>query len=256
MFACLSLFFPWSLLHSEESTNFNVLVLRTLNSMPTAGGYATNSLAKKNLQRAVTIDHGYLHVDPRVAVPSFCSEATYLLFLKALSILQIEGKLSLSPALLALLLPHNNPDGEGFWGCWNANGPGVARLFHRYELGTNFSDLAAAKPGDFLKIFWTDSIGNAERGHLVIYLGEGKKGNTTYLHYWSSNQPDGYGKHTCRLSKTHHLIFSRLLTPQSLEKLLLYAPRDSYLASLLSSRATSWEEVCSLCRIKKLPSDK
>jgi hypothetical protein len=247
--AC-ALFLILNTLHGKEEVDINRVVLQAVASMPTGGGYATTPVAMKHLDQAVSMCDGALVIQPRVATPSFCSEATYLVFLKTIAMLQAQKKIVLSPQVLTALLPHPQADGEGFWGCWNANGPGVARLFYTCDLGFNFSDLSAARPGDFLKIFWTEAIGAAEHGHLVVYLGTEKKGNITYLHYWSSNKPDGYGQHVCPLSKTHHLIFSRFLRPESLEHSLSRAQKDTYLASLLSSRSTSWEEVKRLCGVR------
>ena len=221
--------------------------------MPTGGGYATTATAMRNFSSAVSLEHGSLLVHPSVASPSFCSEATYLVFLKTILSVQEQKKFFLSPSLLAALMPHNESDGQGFWGCWNANGPGVARLFYALDLGPNFMNLEAAEPGDFLKIFRTDSIGAREHGHLVIYLGKEKKGNVTYLRCWSSNQPDGYGVRSYPLSRIHHLIFSRLSRPESIEKLILHPEKETYLASLLSDRSTSLDEVKQRCGILSKP---
>ena len=162
-------------LHGKEEQNINEAILQAVASMPTGGGYATTPFAMRRLDQAVSICDGSLVVHPSIATPSFCSEATYLVFLKTLLLLQGQKKLFLSASTLAALAPHHEADGQGFWGCWNANGPGVARLFYTLGLGSNFTDLTAAEPGDFLKIFWNDDIGAAEHGHLVIYLGTEKK---------------------------------------------------------------------------------
>jgi hypothetical protein len=217
--------------------------------MPRGGGYATTAIAMRNFSSAVSLEHGCFVVHPSVATPSFCSEATYLVFLKTILSLQEQKKFFLSPSLLAALMPQNQSDGQGFWGCWNANGPGVARLFYALDLGSSFTNIQTAEPGDFLKIFWTDAIGAREHGHLVIYLGKEKKGNVTYLSCWSSNQPDGYGVRSYPLSRIHHLIFSRLSRPESIEKLILHPEKDAYLASLLSDRSTSLDEVKKRCGI-------
>lgn len=244
-------------LHGKE--RINTAVIQAVRSMPRGGGYATTSVAVSHFSAALRMQEGSLVVNPEVATPSFCSEATYLVFLKTLLILQQEKKLSLHPSTLSALLPDHQLDGQGFWGCWNANGPGVARAFHRWDLGFSFTDLHAAQPGDFLKIFWTDAIGALEHGHLVVYLGQERKGNAIYLHCWSSNTSDGYGTRSYPLAKMHHLIFSRLSTPQSLEQSTHLTNKplrdftDSYLGSLLSSRSTSWAEVLQLCGIVSRP---
>jgi hypothetical protein len=76
------------------------------------------------------------------------------------------------------------PDGESLWGRWNANGPGTARLFYELGLGRNFTSFSAARPGDFLKIFWTDAVGKNENGHSVIFLG---------LERWTEWKRFGFG---------------------------------------------------------------
>ncbi len=74
----------------------------------------------------------------------------------------------------------------------NANGPGLAVLVHRLGAGINFEDWRKARPGDFMKIFWTDRIGRRESGHLTVLVKDGGDQVT----FWSSNIPDGYGART------------------------------------------------------------
>jgi len=239
-------------LHGKEEQKLNELVLQAVASMPTGGGYATIPTSFKNLHQALSLQKGSLVVRASSATPSFCSEATYLVFLKTIQTLQEQKKLFLEEGQLNALLPHHESDGHGFWGCWNANGPGVARLFYVWDLGPNFTDLSLAEPGDFLKIFWTDAIGSSEHGHSVIYLGIEQKGGITYLNCWSSNKPDGYGKRSYPLSRVHHLIFSRLKNPASIAHAIPLTRTDSFLASLLF-HPTSWAEVKKLCAIRVNP---
>lgn len=238
-------------LSSSELLNtasyYNHYVLTTIDMMPVGGGYSVETRAMNHFQEAITLKEEQLYLDPKKSEPSFCSGATYLVFLKTFLLLEEQKKILLPPPTLEALLPHHFPDGKGFWGRWNANGPGVARLFYSLKLGPNFTSLAAAQPGDFLKIFWTDEIGAKEHGHLVIFLGSEKKGNITTITYWSSNKSsNGYGKKTVPLSQTHHLIFSRLTNPQNILNLSSLPTTDLYLASLLT-RSSSWEEVKACC---------
>jgi len=226
--------------------------LEAISSMPQGGGYSTSRTAMERLQHSVTLSNGKLLLDPRVAEPSFCSEAVYLVFLKIVFLLQERRELDLNEINLAALLPKSQPDGEGIWGRWNANGPGVACLFHKAGLGENFVDLEQAQPGDFLKIFWNNSLGSTEHGHLVVYLGHEKINNIEMIHFWSSNQGVGYGDKWVRLSSMKYLLFSRLSNPSALLTISTKLPRsDSYLASLLV-KTTTWEEVKQRCGIKKL----
>lgn len=217
--------------------------------MPHGGGYSTSGHAMLQLQRAVVLSDGKLIIHSALAEPSFCSEATYLVFLKVISMLQEEHQLSLETTTLTALLPRGQADGEGIWGRWNANGPGLACFFYNGNLGKNFTDLAQAEPGDFLKIFWTNSIGSTEHGHLVIYLGHEIKNGVEAIHFWSSNQHVGYGDKWVPLRAAHHLIFSRFTNPAALAAWTTLPRRDPYLASLLS-RTTPWEEVEKRCGIK------
>lgn len=234
-------------LRGEVNNPINKTILEAVSSMPHGGGYSTSSTAMERLHHSIALSDGKLAVHP--ASPSFCSEAVYLVFLKTILLLQERRELSLDAATLATLLPHGQPDGDGIWGRWNANGPGLACLFYEAELGKNFTDLAEAEPGDFLKIFWSESIGATEHGHLVVYLGHEMKNNIEMIHFWSSNQHVGYSDKWVPLCAMHHLIFSRLTNPLALAAGAKLPRSDAYLASLLS-RTTAWEEVKRHCGIK------
>ena len=233
----------------------NEVILQSIASMPTGGGYSTSTLAMKRIPKAVMIGDGHLIIKPSVARPSFCSEATYLLFLKAITSLEEQDQWTLPPEVLTALLPKGEVDGQGVWGRWNANGPGVARLFYELDLGPNFTNIEAAQPGDFLKIFWSDAIGAKEYGHLVVFLGQEKYHDIDCVTFWSSNSPGGYGKRTCRRSSIHRMVFSRLTKPQNLLKATTLPKKDSYLANLLY-RASSPETMNRECGITKMPSSK
>ncbi|MBX9578026.1 MAG: hypothetical protein K2W97_06085 [Chthoniobacterales bacterium] len=227
---------------------YNKVILEAMASMPHGGGYSTSSGTMERLRHSVALSDAKLAVHP--ASPSFCSEAVYLVFLKTVLLLQERRELSLDATTLAALLPHGQADGEGIWGRWNANGPGVACLFYDGGLGKNFTDLGQAEPGDFLKIFWSNSVGATEHGHLVVYLGHEKKNNIEMIHFWSSNQHVGYSDKWVPLCAMHHLIFSRLTNPSALAACMKLPRSDAYLASLLS-RTTTWEEVIRRCGVKE-----
>jgi len=234
-------------LHAEVNAPFNKTILEAISSMPHGGGYSTSHETMKRFEHSVSLSKGTLRVHP--ASPSFCSEATYLAFLKTLALLQKRGKLSLDAATLTALLPRGQADGEGIWGRWNANGPGVAVLFYTADLGKNFTDLAQAEPGDFLKIFWSNSVGATEHGHLVVYLGHEMKNGVEAIHFWSSNQYGGYGDKWVSLSFMKHLLFSRLTNLAALNRCPQLPRRDPYLALLLS-KTTTWEEVKQRCGVR------
>ena len=222
---------------------YNQLVLDAVKTMPAGGGYAASAKATAALQRAFTSADSTLRINSTQATPSYCSGATYLVFMKTLSVLQQHG-LALSPTTIASLKPSGQPDGTGIWGRWNANGPGTACLFYEMGLGHNFTKLEEAKAGDFLKIFWNDSIGASEHGHSVIYIDKGMKDGVPTLTYWSSNIPGdfipgGFGTKTVPQSRIHRYLFSRLENPEAISGPL--APKNSYLSSLERNNSTPSE---------------
>ena len=220
-----------------EGADCNAVVLAQVQAMPRGGGYSAGRTALERLSGAVEARNGSLAVRPAGATPSFCSEATYLVFLKTVEALA--GNLGEQTA--ETLLVRAQADGHGVWGRWNANGPGTARLFRELGLGRNFDDPGAARPGDFLKIFWSPEVGCRERGHSVIYLGREWRDGVECLRFWSSNIPGGYGEKTVPRSKIAYAIFSRLEHPEALARLASLAPADPYLARLNAIRSTPAE---------------
>jgi len=225
---------------------FNELILEQIRKMPQGGRYSASRIATIRLQSAAHFESGKFFVVPDAASPSYCSGATYLVFMKTIEALRERGSLTLDYATLESLMIRGQRDGEGIWGRWNANGPGTARLFHEMDLGQNFADFAEAQPGDFMKIFWSPEVGRSEHGHSAIYLGMEKKLGLDYVRFWSSNIPAGYGEKSVPRSKIVHAIFSRLDNPGNLTRAVNAPPVDKYLASLLSARS-SYEEAKDKC---------
>lgn len=222
--------------------DINALILSEIANMPKGGGYAITAEASRNLRTAIRLDQEQggdrFRVTPHGATPSYCSGATYLVFLKTLLRLEESRQLQLPSALLSTLLVQGQPDGTGIWGRWNANGPGTARLFHEIQLGRNFDRFEHARPGDFMKIFWTREVGQRERGHSVIYLGSETRNGVESVRFWSSNQPDGYGEKTIPRSKIAYALFSRLESPAAIVNAPKLPRTDPYLATLLSKRSS------------------
>jgi hypothetical protein len=205
--------------------------------MPHGGHYSTSRVAKIRLQRSAHFESGKFFFLPSEASPSFCSGATYLVFIRTIEALREQGQIQLDYSTLNQLIIRDQRDGEGIWGRWNANGPGTARLFHELGLGRNFNDFAQAKPGDFMKIFWNNNVGRRESGHSVIFMGTENRFGQEYVRYWSSNIGLGYGEKSVPRQKIAYAIFSRLQTPANLTR-INYAPFvDSYLASLLRKKS-------------------
>lgn len=220
---------------------FNPDVLEQVRAMPSGGGYATTTSAHDALSAAVRIGPEGVRISAPKAIPSFCSGATYLVFLKTLGALQKSGAVQLSRTQWEALLPGRMADGAGVWGRWNANGPGTARLFFELGLGRNFSGFEDARPGDFMKIFWTQAVGKSERGHSVVFLGTELKDGVEFVRFWSSNKPGGYGEKSVPKSRVARAIFSRIEFPSSIRRLAGLPARDAYLAGLLRKESGAAE---------------
>ena len=230
------------------ATPYNDLILQQMHTMPLGGGYSAGHQATQLLDSAVLFTSlSGLNIDASRAQPSYCSGATYLVFMKTVAALSRTGTLALDARTSASLLINGQRDGEGVWGRWNANGPGTARLFYEMNLGPNFSDMSLARAGDFMKIFWSPAVGRREHGHSVIFLGTGKVNGVDSVRFWSSNIGVGYSEKTVPLAKVSAAIFSRLTSPQALtHAAALSPPVDPYLASLLT-KDSSLVEVRSKC---------
>jgi len=231
--------------HTRAEAGLNQLVLNAVGRMPAGGSYSTSQQANQRLAASIHLDARGLLLTPGVAQPSYCSGATYQVFLGVIDQLIRRGTLQPDPAVLGALLVRGQRDGEGIWGRWNANGPGTARLFAEAGLGRNFTDWAAARPGDFMKIWWNTEIGQRERGHSVVFLGV----EDGQLLFWSSNQPAGYGRRSIPRSLVKWAVFSRFERPDALARLPALPRRDDYLASMLT-RPSSRSEVVEKCAIR------
>src|ERR1700687_1169062 len=126
--------------HSAAADGLNSLVLEQMRKMPSGGKYSVSHFAKIKLQSAAHFESGKFFVIPKAPYPSFCSGATYIVFIKTIEALRERGQLKLDFATLNQLMIRDQRDGEGIWGRWNANGPGTARLFHELGLGQNFDN--------------------------------------------------------------------------------------------------------------------
>jgi len=244
LFISLLLFLHSFPLFGESLPPLNSLILHYQKSMPQGGGYTEDALAQSILS-----DGKNLLVTPKTAQPSYCSSATYLVFLQTINELIQQNALKLKATQLKALCFHDEPDGEGIWGRWNANGPGVAKLFADLKIGTNFEDIEQAKPGDFMKIFWNEHIGKRERGHLVIYLGHfSDKSGKQWVKFWSSNQPNGYGSKSVPITNINWAIFSRLDHWKNLPRISQLPKSDPFLTNMLHKDFTR-DQVRNACKI-------
>jgi hypothetical protein len=223
------------------------MVLREVAAMPLGGQYGTTRVATVALVRAAHFESGKFFVLPAPDSPSFCSGATYLVFLKTIEQLERDGRIKLDAETMGSLVIHEGQaDGEGVWGRWNANGPGTARLFYELGLGANSTDFATAQPGDFMKIFWTKEVGSTEHGHSVVYLGTEIRNGEEYVRFWSSNIPAGYGEKSVPRRTIAQAIFSRLEKPGNLARIKGAPDVDPYLAGLVTRRS-SFAEALEKC---------
>ncbi len=222
--------------HASFAGDCNDLILEQIKKMPQGGRYSVSHFAKIRLQSSAHFESGKFFIVP--AGPSFCSGATYLVFIRTIEALRARGDLHLDFGTLEKLIIRDQRDGEGVWGRWNANGPGTARLFHELGVGRNFDNFDQARPGDFMKIFWSRQVGKNEHGHSTIFLGTENRPDGQYVRYWSSNIPAGYGEKSVPRSKIAYAIFSRLQTPENLARINNAPLVDTYLASLLRSRSS------------------
>jgi hypothetical protein len=217
----------------------NQLILALIDRMPQGGGYLATSSATHDLQSAVQVSGGKLTVQPTAARATYCSGATYLVFVQAIQRLLPES--GVGESLAQTLAIRGQPDGVGVWGRWNANGPGTACLFQELKLGRNFTSFDEAKPGDFMKIFWTSAVGAREHGHSVIYLGKGSVNGVETIRFWSSNKPSGYGTKEVPRARIANAIFSRLEVPSNIEASVVLPHRNVYLASLITRESSIGE---------------
>lgn len=237
-----------------ELSPLNQYVLWAVKTMPEGGKYSVSRTALNGLKKSVVAgpESSTLQLEPEAARPSFCSGATYLVFLKVLQKLEEKQSLKMTPADRAVYAKIGQPDGVGIWGRWNANGPGTAGLFHELGCGSSFSSFEAALPGDFLKIWWTEEIGSKERGHSVIYLGSSVIDGEPMVQFWSSNIPDGYGTKSIPRSKIARALFSRLNRHDRMGSVTKLAPKSQFLADMLKKEFT-WEQVVRELAVKERP---
>lgn len=247
----LWLCFP-ALSSAEEIPPINKLVLWAVNTMPRGVGYDASQRAVDRLAASVTIskDDKTIDQDLSVAKASFCSGATYLVFLRVIEELRRTNSLKLSPSVLARYARLGVADGEEIFGRWNANGPGTAKLFAELRCGSNFTSYEKARPGDFMKMWWNDEIGSKERGHLVVYLGKATLDGEEAVRFWSANKPEGYGVKAVPKTKIRRVLFSRLDRHGRLMDAGRLSSKNVFLADMLRKRFT-WQQVVKECQVSE-----
>ena len=178
----------------SSAGDYNDLILEQIRQMPVGGRYSASRMATIRLQSAAHFESGKFFILP--AGPSYCSGATYLVFMKTIEALRERGELRLDYGTLEHLMIRDQRDGEGIWGRWNANGPGTARLFTSW-VSAETSRFRTSQAGRFHEDFLVAEVGSNEHGHSVIYLGMENRPDGHYVRFWSSNIPSGYGEKSC-----------------------------------------------------------
>ena len=216
--------------------------------MPKGRGYEASQKAVDRLAANVTLKNDVIHQNLKGARASFCSGATYMVFLRVIDQLQNNQSITLNKKQLTRFADIGVKDGEEIFGRWNANGPGTAKLFTELGCGVNFTSYEHAQPGDFMKVWWTTAIGGKERGHLVVYLGHTKDS----VKFWSSNQPSGYGSKSVARSRIKHTLFSRFTRHDKLTQASSISKKNQFLSDMLR-KDFSWAQVVQQCKVSKTP---
>ncbi|MGI8432041.1 MAG: hypothetical protein ACR2MW_07120, partial [Chthoniobacterales bacterium] len=84
----------------------NPVVVEQIKTMPTGGKYSASRAATIRLQSAAHFESGKFFILPASASPSYCSGATYLVFLKTIEALRDRGDLPLDYEKLSALMIH------------------------------------------------------------------------------------------------------------------------------------------------------
>ena len=101
--------------HGSFAGDYNSLVLEQIKQMPQGGRYSVSHFAKIRLQSSAHFESGKFFILPSQASPSFCSGATYLVFIRTIEALRARGQLQLDYSTLERLIIRDQRDGEGIW---------------------------------------------------------------------------------------------------------------------------------------------
>jgi len=236
---------------AQDQAQIQSWILESISEMPSRGGYELTSVPARKMGAAFTwmVTPGqptFLELNPKIAIPSYCTTATYMVLYKVLQKYWATVSTLPDETVLARLKPNMENDGERIWGRWNSNGPGTAKLFHDAEMGINFSNIHDALPGDFLKMYWNNQVGKLEKGHSVIFLGLDTVNGEEVIRFWSSNtSTSGYGEKYVPRKDAMRTVFTRLTNLSNNTNLAALSEKDAFLESMLT-RVSSWEELLSV----------
>ncbi len=99
--------------HASLASDYNSLILEQIKEMPQGGRYSVSHFAKIRLQSSAHFESGKFFILPSQASPSFCSGATYLVFIRTIETLRARGQLHLDYSTLERLIIRDQRDGEG-----------------------------------------------------------------------------------------------------------------------------------------------
>ena len=255
---------------SAGTKSWNRIVLREIAKTENGGGYSTvrqtalyPQTSWTGMKRAWSYSRkNGISIRMELARPSFCSSASYMMLLKALSVWDedaVIGKkawIALRPYTVKGMKYKVQDDGVGCFGYANANGPGVAMLVKTIGAGKNIyiggrKDYPSAakwrkawkkaKKGDFLKLFFNSAIGRDELGHQVIFMGTQKAYKDgvrdDLIYYWSSQQStNGYGIACRHASEIRRAVLTKITNPEAFAEADVLLPpnrKNRWLGSLL-----------------------
>jgi len=89
----------------------NDVVLAQVRQMPKGGSYSVSHFAKIRLQSSAHFESGKFFIIP--SGPSFCSGATYLVFIRTIEALRERNQLRFDYGTLKRLIIRDQHDGEG-----------------------------------------------------------------------------------------------------------------------------------------------
>lgn len=242
LLSLFSLLFP--IISFAANSDMNQRVLEAVSEMPKEGGYELTVLPAQRMSDAFFLrTSNELTLNAFLALPSYCTTATYMVFFKVLEKYWAENSFQPDSDVLVKLKPQLENDGLRIWGRWNSNGPGTAKFFHDTNMGTNFDDINKARAGDFIKIFWNDQVGKLEKGHTGVFLGLKVQNGKQMLHFWaSSKSTNGFAERIIPLTEANRILFSRLDRPENYLNIANLPELDSFLASMLT-RQSNWTEL-------------
>jgi hypothetical protein len=203
-------------LFGKYAVGFNARILagadKVQGTAMSGGGYFTGVTAtppESPIGYALALFGNALLVPPRKT--SYCTGASYAAFIEALNMI-----LSAPPAgfdaahaeAMRMQEPDGSrrPDGEKFWGRWNADFFGLDYALIQYSgMGQEIAP-EDARAGDLMNIGWTNG-----ESHSVVFLGWYLNKGVKSVVFWSSNEStNGLGDEIQPVSKIKGVRVVRL----------------------------------------------